>query len=72
LIHNFPGAKELYASHYVFNTPDEFAEQIMSGQYKSAEYRDFVERRYSLSTQMLKINEVIAAMESCPVRPLQV
>jgi glycosyltransferase involved in cell wall biosynthesis len=68
MIHNFPGAKEIYDSKYLFNTPDEFTRSILSGQYDSAEYRDFVERRYSLSRQLLKINEVITAMESNPAQ----
>lgn len=67
VIHNFPGAKEIYGSQYLFNTPDQFTRQILSGQYDSTEYREFVERRYSLSRQLLKINEVITAMESAPV-----
>jgi glycosyltransferase involved in cell wall biosynthesis len=64
MIHNFPGAKEIYGTPYLFNTPDEFCRAILSGQYDSAEYREFVERRYSLSRQVLKINEVITAFES--------
>jgi glycosyltransferase involved in cell wall biosynthesis len=69
MIHNFPGAKEIYDSHYLFNTPDQFCRSILSGQYDSGEYRDFVERRYSLSRQLLKTNEVIGSLESNPYRP---
>jgi tetratricopeptide (TPR) repeat protein len=68
MIHNFPGAKEIYDSKYLFNTPDQFCRSILSGQYDPAEYRDFVERRYSLSRQLLKTNEVIASFESNPLR----
>lgn len=64
IIHNFPGAKEIYGTSYLFNTPDDFCQQILSGRYDSAEYRDFVERRYSLSCQLLKIYELIASLES--------
>jgi hypothetical protein len=68
MIHNFPGAKEIYGPQYLFNTPDEFTRQILSGQYDSAEYRDFVERRYCLPTQLMKINEVLTALESNPIK----
>lgn len=71
VIHNFPGAKEIYGTQYLFNTPDQFCKTILSGNYDSAEYRDFVERRYSLSRQLLKINEVITSLESESLHPRQ-
>jgi hypothetical protein len=67
VIHNFPGAAEIYAPAYLFNTPGEFCERIQSDPYDSAQYREFVERRYSLAVQSLKINEVIASLEANPV-----
>lgn len=67
VIHNFPGAGEIYDPAYLFNTPREFCEHILSGCYDSTEYREFVERRYSFWRQLLKINEVIAVLEANPV-----
>jgi hypothetical protein len=71
VIHHFPGAAEIYDSEYLFNTPTEFCEHILSGQYDSAQYREFVERRYASTVQLLKINEVVASLEARPVSALE-
>lgn len=64
VIHNFPGSRETFGSEYLFNTPEEFCDHILDGQYDSELYRDFVERRYDLAVQLRKINEIFASMET--------
>jgi glycosyltransferase involved in cell wall biosynthesis len=71
VIHNFPGSREIYGERYLFNTPEEFCRHIMSDDYNSLEYREFVERRYPLVRQLAQINEVFASFESNPFRSPQ-
>jgi glycosyltransferase involved in cell wall biosynthesis len=71
VIHNFPGSREIYGERYLFNTPEEFCRHIMSDDYNSLEYREFVERRYPLTRQLAQINEVFASFESNPFRSPQ-
>lgn len=68
VIHNFPGACEIYGQRYLFNTPEEFCRHIVSANYDSLEYREYVEQRYPLSRQLAQINEVFAAFEANPFR----
>ena len=67
VIHNFPGAAEIYGTEYLFNTPEEFSSQILSREYDSASYRTFVEQRYPLDRFLMKIDEIVASFERVPV-----
>lgn len=71
VIHNFPGSREIYGDRYLFNTPEEFCRHILSDEYNSLEYREFVERRYPLNRQLAQINEIFASFESNPAQPPQ-
>jgi glycosyltransferase involved in cell wall biosynthesis len=64
VIHNFPGSRETFGDNFLFNTPEEFCDHILDGEYQSEQYRDFVERRYAMTNQLRKINEIFASMES--------
>ena len=66
VIFNFPGAAELFGSDYLFTTPEAFCRRICEPHYDSATYRSFVERRYPLSAQLLRINELFAMFEKDP------
>lgn len=63
VIHNFPGAEEIYGTNFLFNTTEDFCERILSGEYNPRLYREFVEQRYPLSRSLLKINEILASFE---------
>lgn len=63
VIHNFPGAEEIYPKQFLFNTPEEFCRQILSEEYEPRAYREFVEQRYPLSRTLLKIDEIMASFE---------
>jgi glycosyltransferase involved in cell wall biosynthesis len=66
IIAHFPGAEALFDRDYLFTTPEEFCRRIVEPQYDSQRYRDFVERRYPLSAQLLRINELFAMFEKNP------
>ncbi len=66
VIFNFPGAEELFGPDYLFTTPEEFCRRICEPHYDSQSYRAFVERRYPLSAQLLRINELFAMFEKNP------
>jgi glycosyltransferase involved in cell wall biosynthesis len=66
IIHNFPGAVETFGPTHLFNTPDDFCRLICESAYDSESYRAFVERRYPLSQQLIRINELFSAFEKNP------
>lgn len=59
IIHNFVGAKEIYSSHYIWNTIDEAIDMIFEENYDSNEYRNFICNNYSLDLQIIKANELL-------------
>ena len=63
IIHNFPGAHEIFPWEYLFNIAEEFCEQICSGSYKPESYRQFVEQHYALKDQLTEINNVLKRLE---------
>jgi glycosyltransferase involved in cell wall biosynthesis len=67
LVHNFPGAKGIFGDSPLFNTPEEFCQKILDESYHSHQYRQFVEQRYSLKQQLLRVNEIFAKFEKDPV-----
>ncbi len=64
VIHNFPGASEIYPDEFLFNTCEQFCEQIQSRRYEPARYRQFVEQNYSQKQQLSKINELLIKLET--------
>lgn len=52
IIHNFYDAKELYDEEFLFNTIDEAVEKIVSGEYDSSYYKEYViEKGWTLEEQ---------------------
>jgi glycosyltransferase involved in cell wall biosynthesis len=64
LIHNYPGAIEMFGSEYVFNDPGEFCEKLLGGSYEPVRYRRFVEDRYSLGRQLEKVGVLLSGLTS--------
>jgi glycosyltransferase involved in cell wall biosynthesis len=58
IVHNFYGAKDLWLKDTLFNFIDEIPNVIMSD-YRSEEYRMFVEDLYSLEKQVLNVFRVL-------------
>jgi len=69
VIHHFPGAEEIYGKEFLFSTPEEFCEQILSEPYEPAVYREFVEQRYPLQRTLRLIDELIASFEQTEISP---
>ena len=64
VIHNFPGAVEIFPSEFLFNISEEFCSQILTGTYEPQKYRSFVEERYSLKEQLNRINGIFTRFEA--------
>jgi pentatricopeptide repeat protein len=64
IIHNFPGADQIFPSEFLFNISEEFCEQIISGTYEPQMYRGFVETNYSLKDQLNEINKIFTRLET--------
>ena len=70
VVHNFPGAEDTFGPQCLFNTPEQFCDHILSGNYDSAAYRAFVEERYSLRGQLARIGGLLNELEkTIPVVP---
>jgi tetratricopeptide (TPR) repeat protein len=63
VIHNFPGAQEIYGSEFLFNTPEDFCQQILSEEYEPVSYREYVEQRYPISRTLIQIDEILGSFE---------
>jgi tetratricopeptide (TPR) repeat protein len=63
VIHNFPGAGEIFPSEFLFNIAEEFCEQIRSEPYEPKRYRRFVEEHYPLKNQLAKVNRILTQLE---------
>lgn len=71
IIHNFPGAGEIYGTDYLFNTPEEFCQQILSEEYDPPSYREYVEQRYPISRSLIQINEILASFEQMNIKTIE-
>jgi len=63
VIHNFPGADQVFPTEYLFNIAEEFCQQICSDTYEPETYHRFVEQRYALRDQLTEINDVFIRLE---------
>ncbi len=63
IIHNFPGADQIFPSEFLFNIAEEFCGQICSASYEPQEYRRFVEEHYPLEKQLVQINNLLIQFE---------
>jgi len=60
VIHNFYEAKDFYPEKYLFNTVDGAVEKIISRDYDSKEYRDWIiNNGYTLENQVKQIKDII-------------
>ena len=64
VIHNFPGADQIFPSENLFNISEEFCQQICSEHYQPRRYRGFVEERYLLEKQLSAINRIFLRFEA--------
>jgi glycosyltransferase involved in cell wall biosynthesis len=64
VIHNFPGAEQLFPSQYLFDIAEQFCEHVLCPEYEPEQYRQFVETRYAIEAQLSKVSEILAQLES--------
>ncbi len=64
VIHNFPGASEIFKQEYLFNISEEFCQHILSESYEPVQYRRFVEEKYPLKKQLADINNIFIQLEA--------
>ena len=59
VLHNFPGAKDLYPSEYIFNTLDEFIDIIVNSKLDPISYRSIVVDSYSIEKMKEKYTKFL-------------
>ncbi|MDT8299976.1 MAG: tetratricopeptide repeat-containing glycosyltransferase family protein [Sedimentisphaerales bacterium] len=64
VIHNFPGANQIFPSEFLFNIAEEFCNQILSDNYQPKRYRRFIDESYPLKNQLTDINNIFTQFES--------
>ena len=63
VIHNFPGANQIFPPEFLYNISEEFCNQILSDSYQPKRYRRFVEENYPLKNQLTDINNIFTQFE---------
>jgi glycosyltransferase involved in cell wall biosynthesis len=63
LVHNFPGAKEIYPEEYIWTTVNEFADLALSIPWEPETVRKVIEDRYNLIDTNNQIKEVFDEIE---------
>ena len=58
LIHDFRGSRDLYPEELIWRDMDEL-EKVFTSEYKSDEYRQWIEDHYSIDMQMEKIFKLL-------------
>ena len=64
VVHNFPGASQIFPSEFLFNIAEEFCEHILSEKYEPHSYRRFVQENYLLKNQLAGINSIFTQHEA--------
>lgn len=64
VLHNFPGAEQLFPPEYLFNIAEEFCECVCGREYEPASYRRFVEQRYPSREQLERVNGILVQLET--------
>ncbi len=59
VVWNFLGAGDVWPSSYLFNTPSEAVESILSDVYDSHGYRQYIEQNYSLKQHLTRMDNVM-------------
>jgi glycosyltransferase involved in cell wall biosynthesis len=62
LIHNWPGAKQLFPANLVFNTVSEFLEKLHDEAYDSSYYREWVEIHYNAEIQVPEMDQFMHSL----------
>lgn len=63
LVHNFPGAKQIYPEEFVWTTVNEFADLALSLPWEPEKYRQVIKDRYNLEDTNKQIKEIFDEIE---------
>lgn len=63
LVHNFPGAKQIYPEEFVWTTVNEFADLVLSLPWEPEKYRKIIEDRYDLVNTNNEIKKVFDELD---------
>lgn len=63
VIHNFPGADQIFPPESLFNISEDFCRLILDESYEPWRYRQFVEETYPLQKQLDEINAIFTGLE---------
>ncbi len=58
-IHNFVGASGIYPREYLWNTIPEFVGMATNQEYKSLEYREFIQNNYEMKKQLEALSTLV-------------
>lgn len=64
ILHNCEGIKDHYDKKYIFNTLDESVDMILSEEYNSKEYRNYIFNNYSLAKELESISKLLNNIEN--------
>jgi len=64
VIHNFPGASEIFPSEFLFNISEEFCERVLSESHEPQRYRRFVEENFPMKKSLREIDRILAQLEA--------
>jgi len=62
IVHYFQGADQLFPKSWLFRSVDEFVKSVRSEDYDSKSYRGWIEKHFSRTTQIKKIDDIITAL----------
>lgn len=62
VIHYFPGAESFYSGDFIYYDLAGFKRIILEDKYDSEQYRNFIQRNYSLNKQIGDIKEIITSL----------
>ncbi|EOR20123.1 family 2 glycosyl transferase [Clostridium sartagoforme AAU1] len=64
IIHNFVGARSIYKHEYIWSTINESTDMIIEKEYDSIKYRDFIEDKYSINKQIIRIKNMMEKLKN--------
>jgi hypothetical protein len=63
IVHNFPGAEQIFPADYLFNIAEEFCAHVQGHGYEPVAYRRFVEDRYPIGEKLARVNSILTQLE---------
>ena len=62
IVHNWPGADEIFPVEFLFNTVAEFSERVLEEAYDPAAYRRYIIENYALQDQLRAIERMLQSL----------